>query len=76
MNNADIVDYARSLAAGAVVVLFQPRLLVEVGRWLIRGDIDILRLERDEAGHLRLLIADMKWMTKAAAAIVLPGRAA
>ena len=65
VNNAAVIDYAQSLAPGAVVVLFQPRLLVELGDWLIRGDVDILRLERDTDGQLHIMIADMKSSTTA-----------
>src|SRR3954451_1002840 len=44
-DNQGVVAEARALAPGAAVVLFQPRLQVEVGGWLIRGDVDLLRLE-------------------------------
>ncbi len=46
-------------------VLFQPRLDVVVGGWQLRGDLDILRLERDHDGRLSILIADMKSSTSA-----------
>jgi hypothetical protein len=59
-SNAAVVTAARTLAPGEVRVLFQARLHVTVGAWLLRGDIDILRMERDATGALRLLIADMK----------------
>ena len=39
-----VVAEAQALAPGTVVVLFQPRLRVEVSGWLIRGDVDLLRL--------------------------------
>ncbi len=38
----------------------QVRLHVTVGDWRLRGDVDLLRMERDAAGALRILIADMK----------------
>ena len=38
---------ARDLEPGEVVFLFQPRLYVEVQGWWMRGDVDIIRLERD-----------------------------
>jgi hypothetical protein len=65
VSNAEVVAAARSVACDQTVVLFQPRLLVELEGWLIRGDIDILRLERDQAGQLHVLIADMKSSTSA-----------
>ncbi len=64
-DNARVVAEARALPPGAVRVLFQPRLEVEVDGWRLRGDVDILRLERDAAGALRILIADMKSSTSA-----------
>ncbi|HET7197118.1 MAG TPA: PD-(D/E)XK nuclease family protein, partial [Burkholderiales bacterium] len=59
-DNDAVVRLARELAPGNVLVLAQPRLFVTLGRWRMRGDIDLLRLERDAAGALHLLIADMK----------------
>lgn len=59
-DNARVLDAARSLAAGGVLVLFQPRLEAALGGWLVRGDVDVLRLERDPAGTLRALVADVK----------------
>jgi AAA domain/PD-(D/E)XK nuclease superfamily len=63
-DNLDVAGQARLLAPGATVVLFQPRLRVEVDGWLIRGDVDLLRLERDADGTLNALIADMKSTTE------------
>ncbi len=63
--NARVIAAARRLKASEVVVLFQPRLAVEVESWRIRGDVDILRLERDDAGILHVLIVDMKSSTSA-----------
>ncbi|MGH2391239.1 MAG: PD-(D/E)XK nuclease family protein, partial [Chloroflexota bacterium] len=59
-DNARVVDRARGLAAGDVLLIFQPRLEVAVAGWQLRGDLDILRLERDAKGALHILIADMK----------------
>ena len=56
---------ARDLAAGETLVLFQPRLLVALGSWDVRGDIDVLRLARDASGALQILIADIKSSTAA-----------
>ncbi|HEX5503477.1 MAG TPA: AAA domain-containing protein [Thermomicrobiales bacterium] len=59
-NGAQVVAPARDLAPGATLVLFQPRLVVALDGWALRGDADIVRLERDGGGGLRALIADMK----------------
>ncbi|MDP9378577.1 MAG: AAA domain-containing protein [Chloroflexota bacterium] len=59
-DNDRVATLARDLPPGDVLVLFQARLEVEVEGWKMRGDADILRLERDREGSLRVLIADMK----------------
>jgi len=64
-HNQDVVRRARGLAPGQAVVLFQTRLHVQVQGWLLRGVVDLLRLERDHAGALRVLIADMKSSSEA-----------
>jgi hypothetical protein len=64
-NNEEAVQRARGLAAGETVFLFQCRLVVEVNGWSIRGDVDVLRMERGSDGGLRFLIADMKSSTTA-----------
>ncbi|HEX8219918.1 MAG TPA: hypothetical protein VF914_12010 [Chloroflexia bacterium] len=38
---------------------------MEVAGWAIRSDVNILRMHRDDAGALHLLIADMKSSTTA-----------
>ena len=53
-----------SCRPGQVVVLFQPRLEAELDGWLLRGDVDLLRLERQADGTLHALIADMKSTTE------------
>lgn len=64
-DNAAVVETVRALAAGETRVLFQPRLAVGLGDWQVTGDIDILRLDRDAAGELCVLIADTKTSTAA-----------
>lgn len=64
-NNHQVIDIARSLPPGETIVLLQPRLQAEIAGWLITGDIDLLRLERDADGNLHPLIADMKSSTTA-----------
>src|SRR5688572_5067444 len=64
-DNERVVAETRALAAGETLVLFQPRLLVALGIWDVRGDIDVLRLARDPSGALHILIADIKSSTSA-----------
>ncbi|MGI8916462.1 MAG: AAA domain-containing protein [Chloroflexota bacterium] len=59
-DNTRLIALAQQLPAGHVLVLFQPRLQVALAGWLLRGDVDILRLERDADGQLRALITDIK----------------
>ena len=59
-DNAPVVGYASSLAAGDTLLLFQPRVEALLGEWSFAGDLDILRLHRDQGGKLHILIADMK----------------
>jgi len=60
LDNALVVGYASSLAAGDTLLLFQPRVEALLGEWPFAGDLDILRLHRDHGGKLHILIADMK----------------
>lgn len=64
-NNAEVVAEARSLKPGETVILFQARLQILIDGWHIRGDVDLIRLERDADGKLHVLIADMKSTTEA-----------
>ncbi|HEX5163964.1 MAG TPA: AAA domain-containing protein [Thermomicrobiales bacterium] len=59
-DNERLIGAIRDLEPDSVFVVFQPRLEVDVDGWMIRGDVDILRLERDVAGRLTITIADMK----------------
>src|SRR5215211_9503973 len=64
-DNERVVALARDLDLRETLVLFQPRLLVALGSWDVRGDVDILRLARDASGALHILIADIKSSTSA-----------
>lgn len=64
-NNSEVIELAGSLTPESPIVLLQPRLQAEIAGWLITGDVDLLRLERDASGTLRILIADMKSSTTA-----------
>ena len=59
-DNERLLELARELPPGQVVVLTQPRLEVELGAWRVRGDADVVRLERDADGRLSALIVDVK----------------
>jgi predicted RecB family nuclease len=59
-NNTEVVEAARKLLPGQTTLLFQPRLEAELSGWLLRGDVDLLRLERTAEGTLHILIGDMK----------------
>lgn len=63
-NKQEVVEEAKRLAPGQIILLFQPRLEVELNGWLIRGDLDLVRLEQ-VGGTLNVLIADMKSTTRA-----------
>jgi len=59
-NNNEVVQEARKLLPSQAVLLFQPRLEAELGGWRLRGDVDLLRLERTADGTLHVFIGDMK----------------
>src|ERR1700739_3555297 len=51
-NNSEIVQEAGKLPPGQTVLLFQARLEADLPGWLLRGDVDLLRLERSADGTL------------------------
>jgi hypothetical protein len=59
-NNREVITEARKLKPGKSVLLFQPRLSVELAGWLLRGNLDLVCLERQADGTLLVLIGDMK----------------
>ena len=63
-NNNEIVQEARKLLPGQTLLLFQPRLEADIGGWLLRGDVDLLRLAKTPFGTLHVFIADMKSTVK------------
>src|SRR5262245_32564957 len=63
-NNAEVATEARKLSSGEAVLLFQPRLEAELNSWRIRGDVDLVRLERTADAELHVLVGDMKSTTK------------
>jgi hypothetical protein len=62
-NNAEVVAEAKKLVAGKSALLFQARLEAELHGWRLRGDVDLMRLERATDGTLHVLIGDMKSTT-------------
>ncbi len=59
-DNDVVVEAVHCLAPGEATILFQPRIDAVVDGWRVRGDLDILRLERSADGALNALIADVK----------------
>lgn len=64
-DNDEIVERATRVSPGQWIALLQPRLQADLDGWLVRGDVDILRIERHLDGSLHALIADMKSSTSA-----------
>jgi hypothetical protein len=62
-DNKKIVEFAIALAPGNQLFLLQPRLHVELQGWRLSGDVDLLRLERNDDGRLKILIVDIKSST-------------
>lgn len=59
-DNRQVTEAAAALLPGASLCLLQPRLRGDLNGWLVTGDVDLLRLSRDEAGHLSAFIVDLK----------------
>lgn len=59
-NNQDVLRETAALKPGEAVILFQTRLEVELNGWLLRGDVDLIKMSRSADGALQVLIADMK----------------
>ena len=63
-NNPEVIEEAKKLAPGESIILFQPRLEASLHGWLLRGDLDLVRLQRDDSA-LHVLVTDMKSTTEA-----------
>jgi hypothetical protein len=59
-NNTDVLVQVRGLKPGEAVLLFRTRLEVMIDGWLLRSDVDLIKLSRSADGALDVLIADMK----------------
>lgn len=59
-NNPDLLAEVAKLRAGETVILFQTRLEAALGAWHVRGDVDLIRLERGGDGRFHALVADLK----------------
>lgn len=64
-NNGEVVQEARKLPPGQTAILFQTRLVADLDGWLLRGDVDLLRLAKTPFGTLHVFIGDMKSTTEA-----------
>lgn len=62
-DNTRLSLLVKSLPIKETIFVFQARLEVDLDNWKIRGDIDLIRLERDKNGLLHILIIDMKSST-------------
>ncbi len=62
-DNDRLVELITDVSPGQAYILMQPRIEAVIAGWRLRGDVDLLRVERDIGGTLRLLIADMKSST-------------
>src|SRR4051812_11860376 len=45
-NNQEVIKEARSLKPGQTVLLFQARFDLDLSGWNLRGDVDLIKLER------------------------------
>ncbi|MFW6075525.1 MAG: hypothetical protein ACOC9Y_08010, partial [Chloroflexota bacterium] len=59
-DNERILEVIDELPPGETIVISQARIHAVITGWEVRGDIDILRLERNSDGNLSLLVADIK----------------
>ena len=64
-NTDDVTVRLTALRPGETLVCLQPRLTAMLGRWRVRGDADIVRLDRLADGRFDVLIADIKSSTHA-----------
>jgi hypothetical protein len=59
-DNRRLLDLIRTVRTGERVAVTQPRLNVELAGWSLRGDLDLLIIERSNDGALSLSVLDMK----------------
>ncbi len=61
-DNPAVLEVLNALQPGERRLLLQPRLRIDSADavWTMQGDVDLLDVRRDEDGHLRVLIADLK----------------
>jgi len=60
LHNQALVQLIASLPRGQGVFVLQPNLEVVIADWTVAGRPDILRIYRDDAGNVQLLITDIK----------------
>jgi AAA domain/PD-(D/E)XK nuclease superfamily len=59
-DNSQVASIASDLLPGQSTVLSQPRLEATLGAWIVTGDLDLVRFDRESNGILRALIVDIK----------------
>lgn len=59
-DNAHVLKLVAELPASETVVLSQARLAASIKGWWLRGDVDLLRIQKSETGRVRAFIADIK----------------
>lgn len=62
-DNDRFIELARGLKPGGQLLVAQPRLELPLGQFLIRGDADLVFLERHAEGALEAIIVDIKSST-------------
>ena len=59
-DNSRVLNQIGKLRAGNTVILSQARIEAAIEGWRLRGDLDLLKLRRDDDGLLHLFVVDIK----------------
>lgn len=59
-DNGRVIESITNVKPGETIILSQARLAARLDGWYLRGDADLLKLQRDEHGRLGAFIADIK----------------
>ena len=60
IHNHELAQLIQSIPPSHGVFVLQPNLEVQIADWMVAGRPDIVRIYRDEAGNVQLLITDIK----------------
>jgi len=60
VHNQEFVQMIQALPYGQGMFLLQPNLEAVIADWTVAGRPDIIRIYRDESGHVQVLITDIK----------------